>query len=68
MQVGDIVEWRAKNVNPRGKVVLNESSMGGEFLVLMENGKTFALDDLRFSKSFRVVCGAGSRNLTQDLH
>lgn len=52
MKKGDIVEWRGVDRVHRGRVTQSED---GETLVLMDNGHTFSLDDLRFSSSLRVT-------------
>lgn len=48
---GDIIEWKGANKIHRGKVIHKD----GEMLCMMENGKTFQLSDLRYSKSAKLI-------------
>ena len=54
MKEGDIIEWRGANRIHRGKVIKSDTS-SEEFIVLLDNGKTFPLKDLRDSKSIRLI-------------
>lgn len=52
MKEGDIIQWEGKNGILQGKVVLSNS---GQFIVKMDNGHTFSLNDLRFSRSAKLI-------------
>lgn len=52
MKEGDIIEWRGVNKTYRGKVIRNES---GEFVCQLDNGKTFPLKDLRYTKYAKLT-------------
>ena len=54
MKEGDIIEWRGVNKTIRGKVIKSDISSEG-VIVLLDNGKTFPLKDLRYSKSIRLI-------------
>lgn len=43
MQAGDIIEWRGVNTLHIGTVTQSEE---GELVVIMQNGKSFPLDNL----------------------
>ena len=57
MKEGDIIEWRGLNKTYRGKVVKASFATpdGEDFIVRMENGKTFSLTDLRHSKTAKLI-------------
>lgn len=57
MKVGDIIEWRGVNRVHRGKVIENNisSSVDEAYLCQLDNGKVFPLNDLRFSKSAKLI-------------
>lgn len=52
MKAGDIVEWRGVNKVHRGVATESED---GRLYVRMDNGHSFSLDDLRHSKSVKVI-------------
>lgn len=52
MKEGDIIEWRGLNKTLRGRVAKSEN---GEFYVKMGNGHTFSLNDLRYSRSVKLI-------------
>lgn len=54
MKEGDIIEWRGANRMHRGKVIKSDISSEG-FIVLLDNGKTFPLKDLRYGKSTMLI-------------
>ena len=50
MKEGDIIEWKGVNIYHRGTLTQTEE---GRWIVRMDNGHSFPLDDLRNSKSLR---------------
>lgn len=52
MKAGDIIEWRGANKTHHGTLTQNEK---GEWVVRMENGHAFSLNDLRFSRSAKLI-------------
>lgn len=52
---GDIVEWRGASKTFRGRVELFTFDSRREYLVRLEDGRTFRLRDISRAKSFRVL-------------
>lgn len=52
MKEGDIIDWKSVNRVEHGKIVLSKS---GEFIVRLDNGHTFTLEDLRHSSSAKLI-------------
>lgn len=52
MKPGDLIEWRGVNKTHLGRITQAETD---ELLVTLENGCTFLLNDLRFSKTIKVI-------------
>ena len=52
MKPGDIIEWRGLNKVHQGVVEMDSQ---GEFIVRMANGRTFSLNDLRYSKTAKLI-------------
>ena len=54
MKEGDIIEWRGVNKTIRGKVIKDDASPEG-FIVRLDNGCTFQLKDLRYSRTAKLI-------------
>lgn len=54
MKEGDIIEWRGVNKTIRGKVIKSDISPEG-FIVRLDNGCTFQLKDLRYSRTAKLI-------------
>lgn len=51
MKAGDRIEWNGANRREHGFVV----EKGGEFVIRMETGKEFALADIRYSRTAKLI-------------
>lgn len=51
VEEGDIIEWKGANKVHQGKVI----TKGDTLLCQMDNGKTFQLNDLRYSKTAKLI-------------
>lgn len=51
MKEGDIIEWKGVNKVMTGQVI----KVANEFVCQLDNGKTFSLNDLRHSKSAKLI-------------
>lgn len=52
MKEGDIIEWVGANKTHRGRVVLSNVH---EYIVKMDNGHTFSLNDILSAKSAKLI-------------
>ena len=54
MKEGDIIEWRGVNRIYQGKVIKSDISPEG-FIVRLDNGCTFQLNDVRYARSAKLI-------------
>ena len=54
MKKGDIIEWKGANRIYQGKVIKSDISPEG-FIVRLDNGCTFQLNDVRYARSAKLI-------------
>lgn len=54
MKAGDVIEW-VGGVNQRIQRGTVTVSKDGEYYILLDSGHSFALADIRFSKSAKLI-------------
>lgn len=52
MKEGDIIEWKGVNKVMTGRII---EVVANEFVCQLDNGCTFSLNDLRHSKSAKLI-------------
>ena len=54
MKERDIIEWKGANRIYQGKVIKSDISPEG-FIVRLDNGCTFQLNDVRYARSAKLI-------------